>query len=305
MANTTALPCQYIDFQLNTVMNDHLLPLIRSKIAQNDSQSCVAIDVGSHHGKFSEYLVKSNLFHSVIAFEPNPSSFAQTNQMVNSTANCHFYSENVALSVDEGSQDFYCNADTATASLLRYHQDQSPSGQVTKQKVATVSLDGYLKNSQGLGDVVFLKIDTQGNDLNVILGGHDTILSHRPVVQVEFIYIPLYAGQCIPDQLIEKFKSLDYKIFSLTNLHITAEGQLAFCDAIFVPQELTIPITPTFTCIDSLDSYVSQIETLTNICAERLKLIETLDSEVKKLRSITGYPQLKKSIVKRLQSWVR
>jgi FkbM family methyltransferase len=286
-------------------MNDHLLPLIQNKITQSESQRCVAIDVGSHHGKFSEYLVRSNLFHSVIAFEPNPSSFAQTNQLVASRANCHFHAENVALTIDEGSQDFYCNADTATASLLQYNQDQSLSGQVTKQKVATISLDGYLRNSPGLGDIVFLKIDTQGNDLNVILGGHDMILSHRPVVQVEFIYISLYADQCTPDQLIEKFKSLDYKIFSLTNLHITAEGQLAFCDAIFVPQELTIPITQTFTCIDNLNSYVSQIETLTNICAERLKLIESLDSEVKKLRSIAGCPQSKKSIVKRLQSWVR
>jgi len=286
-------------------MNDHLLPLIRRKIAQNDSRSCVAVDVGSHHGKFSEYLVKSNLFRSVIAFEPNPSSFAQTNQLVASTANCHFYAENVALSVDKGSQDFYCNVYTATASLLPYHRNQSLSAQVTKQKVATVSLDGYLENSQGLGDIVFLKIDTQGNDLNVIMGAQQAISTYRPVIKVELIYIPLYEGQCSPEQIIEKLKDWDYAVFSLNSLHVTAEGQLAFCDAIFVPQELAIPITQNFTCIDNLDSYLSQIETLTKICEERLQLIERLDSEIKKFRSIAGSSQSKKSIVKRLQSWVR
>ncbi len=72
-------------------------------------------------------------------------------------------------------------------------------------------------------------------------------------------------------------------MYSLNNLHVTTEGRLAFCDAIFIPKELDVPMTQKYACIDDQISFVTQIETLTTICAERLAVIEVLDNEVKRL----------------------
>lgn len=75
-------------------------------------------------------------------------------------------------------------------------------------------------------------------------------------------------------------------MYSLNNLHVTPEGRLAFCDAIFIPKELDIPVTQKFSCIDDLLSFKAQIQTLAKICAERMAVIELLDTEVQRLNKI-------------------
>lgn len=79
---------------------------------------------------------------------------------------------------------------------------------------------------------------------------------------------------------------MDYKMYSLNNLHVTPEGQLAFCDAVFIPKELDIPVTQKYSCIDDQLSFQIQIQTLTQICEERLAVIDLLDAEVQRLSRI-------------------
>lgn len=93
-------------------------------------------------------------------------------------------------------------------------------------------------------------------------------------------------------------------MYSLNNLHANSEGRLCFCDAIFIPKELNIPTTQKFHCIDDEMSFQSQIQTLTDICAERLEVINVLDAEVQRLRNIDSKVSRMGSIFSRLKSWV-
>lgn len=87
----------------------------------------------------------------------------------------------------------------------------------------------------------------------------------------------------------------------MNNLHVTAEGRLAFCDAIFVPKELNITLTQKYSCIDDQVSYANQINALTKICAERLALIERLDAEVQ----IMNKSSLLNAAFKKVKQWVQ
>lgn len=279
-----------------------LLPLVSD---QNKNKPCFAIDVGAHHGEFSKFLMQTGLFEKVLAFEPNFESYLATKSAVSAQSNCLFEVINSALSSESGTLDLYCDADNATASLLQYDSSYLNFGQIKRHNVSVLTLDEYLDTNSDLGRLQFLKIDTQGNDLSVIKGGGRTILAHRPIIQTEFIYVPLYEGQCSPAELSEALFSLNYEMYSLNNLHITPEGRLAFCDAIFIPKELDIPVTQKYSCIDDQISFQSQIQTLTKICEERLAVIDLLDAEVQRYRKIQPDVSLLNTLLARIKSWVQ
>lgn len=108
----------------------------------------------------------------------------------------------------------------------------------------------------------------------------------------------------LPTELSEAFSQLDYEMYSLNNLHVTPEGRLVFCDAIFIPKELNIPVTQKFSCIDDQISFQSQIQTLTEICAERLAVINVLDAEVQRFSKVQAKTSLLSSMLTRVKSWV-
>lgn len=64
-------------------------------------------------------------------------------------------------------------------------------------------------------------------------------------------------------------------------------------------------MTQKYTCIDDQISFMTQIETLTKICAERLAVIELLDAEVKRLNQIQSTISLPDTLLKRIKSWVQ
>lgn len=262
-------------------MNISLSKLLSSL---NFDSKLYAIDVGAHYGEYTKYLITTGFFNHVVSFEPNPESYASLTSQVTSVTNCTYECIHSALSDQSGSLDLYCDNNTATASLLPYDSSYKGFGQIKKHVVPVVTLDEYLAKNPKVGRLQLIKIDTQGNDLSVLKGGIHSIKTHRPIIQTEFIYISLYEGQCNPIELTEFLCSLGYEIYSLNNLHITEEGRLAFCDAIFVPKELSIPVTQKYSCIDDQLSYTTQINTLTQICAERLTAINLLDAEVQRLR---------------------
>lgn len=279
-------------------MNTSLSTLLPLVCDQYKNKARFAIDVGAHNGEFSKYLIQTGFFEKVLAFEPNLESYSVVQSAVFSQPNCVFEAINSALSSESGMLDFYCDADTATASLLQYDSSYLSRGQIKRYTVSVLTLDEYMSMNSCLGQLQCLKIDTQGNDLSVIKGGELTIAAHRPIIQTEFIYTPLYEGQCTPAELSEALFLMDYEMYSLNNLHVTPEGRLAFCDAIFIPKELNIPVTQKYTCIDDQISFMTQIQTLTKICTERLTVIELLDAEVKRLHQIQANISLPNNIKK-------
>jgi FkbM family methyltransferase len=279
-------------------MNLSLIQLIHAIPKHSDYY---AIDVGAHYGEYAKFLISTGFFCNVVSFEPNPNSYKILLDSVSSIENCLHEGVNSALSDYSGTLDLYCDSDTATASLLRYESSYINHGEIETKAVPVVTLDAFLDDRNCSERLLLLKIDTQGNDLSVIKGSLHTIMKHRPIIQTEFIYISLYAGQCSPADLTAALVALGYEIYSLNNLHISAEGKLAFCDAIFVPKEIEIPLTQVFSCIDDQVSYTTQINTLTQICAERLALIEQLDNHIK-LGSQKG---ILSSIFRKFNSWVQ
>jgi FkbM family methyltransferase len=278
-----------------------LMPHVLRRLPKGSKR--FAIDVGVHEGDISKFLINSRYFQCVLGFEPNFKVFSAT--LIQPSDYCEFNFINKALSSKSGKFDFFCDGNTATGSLLQYKNQVSNVDGVDRNLVDVLRLDDYLENYPSMGSLVYMKIDTQGNDLEVIKGSLLTISLHRPVIQVEFIYVSLYEGQCSPTELISSLCGINYRLYSLNNLHVNPEGGLCYCDAIFIPQEFEISSTPKYQCIDDQASFRSQLSTLGNICEERLSVINILDAEVQRLTDINSKLTQKNSIFSILKSWAQ
>ena len=121
-----------------------------------------------------------------------------------------------------------------------------------------------------------MKIDTQGFDLEVLVGAQGCLERERPYIIVELIFGPLYEGQATPTQLIQWLDERAYSPAGVFHEHYADDGPLAWCDMFFTPREHSLPFAPRYS---SPASGVERADRLETICAERLKLIEQLSEE--------------------------
>lgn len=240
----------------------------------------VALDVGAHHGKFTQALLDSNRFDRIHAFEPNSLVRAE---LLNGLEGPRVAIHALALSERVGEAILWCDADSATGSLLPYHPGYECKGDVSGTAIGTTTLDEWSR-MQGMERLDLLKIDTQGNDHRVLSGGADTIRRFRPVVMVELVFAPLYSDQGSLSDILSLFDGWGYKLVRLRNLHENGHGLISFADAFFAPEELVAFEGKHFTQVDGVESLHLELASLRQVCQERLECINKLDAELRRLR---------------------
>jgi FkbM family methyltransferase len=123
-----------------------------------------AIDVGGHCGLWSMHLTKK--FSRVYAFEPIPD---HRDCFVLNAPDAELVP--VALGEKEG--------------VVKLKTKPSSSGDTRIMKDGNVTADMKTLDSFGIRNVGFIKIDTEGYELNVLKGAEETIKKWHPVVIVE------------------------------------------------------------------------------------------------------------------------
>lgn len=135
------------------------------------------IDIGANLGSNTiEYATFSD---KVVSFEPTPSTFGHLSNTVDlnrSTYTASITLENVGLGDEPGSMFIKCY----TNNCGKNYVTETPSANTVEVQIKT--LDSY-----NLTDVDFIKIDVEGFEHRVLLGGVDTIKKYLPIIQTEFV----------------------------------------------------------------------------------------------------------------------
>jgi len=174
------------------------------------------LDIGAHNGEYSKKLLNINVL-KVIAFEPMKVSFGKLRKLKKLYPN-NFECFNFALSNQNGFKKIYfTNKNSQLASLIKNLKEINflKKKKIYNQKVKTIPLDFFVKQNKKLftKKIDFVKIDTEGNDLNVIRGGFKFFRKHNPkFIQIEMNYHNLFSG----DNLYQFKKVLNkYNIYRL------------------------------------------------------------------------------------------
>lgn len=159
---------------------------------------CV-FDVGANKGQYGLMLRQRVGYRGpIVSFEPVPS--AVNILRAKAAANPKWYVEEVALDRSSGSPSFNITSDSEFSSFHRPSEasaaifaNQSAVANQIEVKAVTLA-DMFKKYSELLRfRWPFLKMDTQGHDLDVAQGGSD-ILQHFVGLQSELSIKPLYEG---------------------------------------------------------------------------------------------------------------
>ena len=123
------------------------------------------IDIGAWWGPWT--LWWQGRAEKIIAFEPNPDVFLDLKQNTNKLNNCTIH--NTALGDTNGNVSMQYETHSGTYHIKDYNGS-----------ISLRTLDSY--NFQ---NVDIIKIDVEGFEIPVLNGSKETILSHRPWIQIE------------------------------------------------------------------------------------------------------------------------
>jgi FkbM family methyltransferase len=113
-------------------------------------------------------------------------------------------------------------------------------------RLETTTLDAALQ-ANGIGEIDFLKIDTQGSSLWVLQGARQALASAYGV-EVETEFVPLYQGQPLFNEVDRFMQENGFELFDINRFYWKrrkgnlggSRGQLGFGDALYLraPEEL-------------------------------------------------------------------
>ena len=147
----------------------------------SDQKKTFLLDCGSNYGFYSFYLASLSLGNQVLAFEASPKTLAsfKANLDLNNFKNINF--RNVAISEVFGKSIIFYES----------HNDWESSATHNKfknnkiVKIETTTIDQELSKKDLSNFAVIIKLDIEGNELNAIEGGKDSILKYEPLITIE------------------------------------------------------------------------------------------------------------------------
>ena len=215
--------------------------LIRNNI-QTTGRSIV--DIGANNGSFAvdfAHLVGDK--GKVFAFEPQRIIYYQLcgNVFMNGLDNVYCYNfalGSVCDTVYMEKSNYYDNGNVNFGNIKVDKKNNKPFPFLKGKIEADIDYTTQLTlDSFEFNDVVFIKIDVQGYELNVIKGAENTIRKHRPYLFVEFEDDLLQEAGTSEKELQEKIESLGYvvKRFQEGMPYQTTSGKCLDC--VCIPKE--------------------------------------------------------------------
>jgi FkbM family methyltransferase len=195
------------------------------------------VDIGAHEGEFAMMVHRILPKASIISFEPLADAFRQLNLNLRTVPN--FKAFNCALGDRNSTMEIHRNAFTASSSLLRMvdlHREAFPfTINETIETVEVKRLDDVLEDLY-LEDSILIKIDVQGYEDRVILGG-ENVISRAKLLVVETSFQTLYETQPLFDAVYSMLMQRGFAyIGNWDQLISPADGSVLQADAMFVRQ---------------------------------------------------------------------
>jgi FkbM family methyltransferase len=198
------------------------------------------LDVGANAGQFGHFLRREVEFRgSIVSFEPVSSSFRTLEKA------CAGDSDWSALQLALGREAGRAQINVAeysqcssflTASTMDTDAFAKPSQPVRHEQVEVRKLDqtteAFLPRT-GRRASLFLKLDTQGYDLEVLAGADET-LQHVSVLQTEVPLLHIYEGMPSLVDVLDTVKGLGFAIAGFFPVNHDRRLRLVEADLVFV-----------------------------------------------------------------------
>jgi FkbM family methyltransferase len=183
------------------------ITFIKSAIKKGDT----VFDIGAHKAGYLYFILKQ-VGHQgkVVGFEPQTVLFQYLKKIKTLFQWDNVTIENLALSNNSGHQRLFFPAASAgktssPGATIVQHDNNSEFSVL--EEVAISTLDEYCNHHKLIPQ--FLKVDVEGNELNVFKGGANILKQHKPKILVEIE--ARHIGQSQVIETIQFLESLGYR----------------------------------------------------------------------------------------------
>ena len=180
-----------------------------------------ALDCGAR-GELIQSLQPLARFVDVIGFEPDKVECDRLNQ---GDVTAQWASAKVFpyyLSASVGKREFNITRGPSISSFYRPSTDMSQRKPWQVQEsiqVETTSLDHLFTTGELSGTYDFLKIDTQGSELEILQGAQQHVLTHLLGIETEAMFFEKYQGQPLFDDLMHYLRSAEFDLVHIELLY--------------------------------------------------------------------------------------
>lgn len=202
----------------------------------------VLVDGGASGGLMANFMILQNHLKTV-GFEPDEAAYsalAGLNSDNTLVINRALYNKNASV-------DFYTNRNPVTSSLLKPNKEflslfpnSSEYDSVKTTRLNATTIDEALI-SNGIPEVDFIKLDTQGSELFILEGGRRT-LSTCFGLEIEVEFCPVYQDQPLFGDVDHFLRERGFVLFDLRPVYWKRtiglkygkpKGQLAWADVLY------------------------------------------------------------------------
>lgn len=171
----------------------------------------VVLDVGANAGQYARELRGIGYRRRIVSFEPLSSAYAALSSLA--AADPAWQAVNLALGSAPGEAVLNVAGNSWSSSLrpmLDAHLSAAPESEYVGSETVTVErLDAVFDRYVQPDDRVWLKIDTQGHEADV-LDGAGAVLDRVDTIQLEMSTVGMYEGELPFLQMYRRLESLGY-----------------------------------------------------------------------------------------------
>jgi FkbM family methyltransferase len=194
------------------------------------------LDVGANAGQFALGIRKAGYKGDIVSFEPLSTAHAVLKKISKEDQKWIIHPR-CAIGESAGSVEVNIAGNSASSSLLpmlESHILAAPhTAYIGKESVALITLDSLAEEYKVQSKKVFIKIDTQGYEWNVISGAK-SLLPYVQGLELEMSLVPLYEGQHLWREIVSKLEDEGFNLWYLEPEFINeADGRMLQMNGIF------------------------------------------------------------------------
>jgi len=208
---------------------------LRKKLLERHKVTLV-LDVGANTGQYAKDLRSIGYAKRIVSFEPMADAFGEIAHLAESDV--LWECQKIALGEVNKTTVLHVAGNSYSSSLLpmceRHMVAEPNSRYIAEETVFVATLDSLADIIIKGEDVVWLKIDVQGYEMNVIKGAIEAI-SRVDVIETELSFVPLYEEQPLMCDIISLLGELQFDIvLTQSNFTDPITGHVLQADGIFV-----------------------------------------------------------------------
>lgn len=185
----------------------------------------LVFDVGANTGQYAQELRGVGYRGRILSFEPGQAAYRDLVKAAAGDAAWDCVALGMAAEAGTMTLNIAGNSQSSSVlPMLAAHERADPSSRVVAQEEITlITLAEALDRFQGAAKRVWLKLDVQGLEADILDGGADR-LDALTAIQLEVSYLPLYEGEVPMEVLIASLRQHGFVPFSLNQTFGDADG---------------------------------------------------------------------------------